>query len=376
MQSKLPHIGTTIFTTMSKMANDYQAINLAQGFPNFPVDERLIQLLQETSTENAHQYSPMTGHPLLLQEIALLTEKSYGRTVNPTTEVLVTAGATQAIFTILQALVHTNDEVVILDPAYDCYTPSVLLAGGKPVHVSLEADFTADWDKIERACNERTKILFVNNPHNPSGRIFQEADIQAIEGILAKYPNIILLSDEVYEYITFEQKHISVNTRNPLLDRTVIVSSFGKTFHITGWKMGYLIAPEAIMVEIKKVHQFLVFCVNSVAQITLAKYLREKDVQTLGAYYQEKRDFFRKLLAKSRFTLLPSEGSYFQTVRYDAISTEGDVAFCERLVKEHGVAAIPLSVFYADQTDTHTIRFCFAKDDHTLINAAEKLCKI
>ena len=376
MQSKLPHIGTTIFTTMSKMANDYQAINLAQGFPNFPVDERLIQLLQETSTENAHQYAPMTGHPLLLQEIALLTEKSYGRRVNPNTEVLVTAGATQAIFTILQALVHTNDEVVILDPAYDCYAPSVLLAGGKPVHVSLEADFTADWDKIERACNGLTKILFVNNPHNPSGRIFQEADIQAIEAILAKYPNIILLSDEVYEYITFEQKHISVNTRNPLLDRTVIVSSFGKTFHITGWKMGYLIAPEAIMVEIKKVHQFLVFCVNSVAQITLAKYLREKDVQTLGAYYQEKRDFFRKLLAKSRFTLLPSEGSYFQTVRYDAISTEGDVAFCERLVKEYGVAAIPLSVFYADQTDTHTIRFCFAKDDHTLINAAEKLCKI
>jgi methionine aminotransferase len=376
MQSKLPHIGTTIFTTMSKMANDYQAINLAQGFPNFPVDEGLIQLLQETSTENAHQYAPMAGHPLLLQEIAILTEKSYGRTVNPTTEVLVTAGATQAIFTILQAMVHANDEVVILDPAYDCYAPSVLLAGGKPIHVSLEADFMPDWDKIEQACNERTKILFVNNPHNPSGRIFQEADIQAIEGILAKYPKIILLSDEVYEYITFEQKHISANTRTQLLNRTVIVSSFGKTFHITGWKMGYLIAPEEIMVEIKKVHQFLVFCVNSVGQITLAKYLREKDVQTLGAYYQEKRDFFRKLLEKSRFTLLPSEGSYFQTVRYDAISSEGDVAFCERLVKEHGVAAIPLSVFYKDQTDTHTIRFCFAKDDQTLINAAEKLCKI
>ncbi len=376
MQSKLPHIGTTIFTTMSKMATDYQAINLAQGFPNFPVDERLIQLLQETSSENSHQYAPMAGHPLLLQEIALLTEKSYGRTVNPNSEILVTAGATQAIFTILQALVHTNDEVVILDPAYDCYAPSVLLAGGKPVHVSLKADFTPDWDKIERACNERTKILFVNNPHNPSGRIFQESDIQAIEAILAKYPNIVLLSDEVYEYITFEQKHISANTREALLNRSVIVSSFGKTFHITGWKMGYLIAPEHIMIEIKKVHQFLVFCVNSVAQITLAKYLREKDVQTLGAYYQEKRDFFRKLMEKSRFTLLPSEGSYFQTVRYDAISSEGDIAFCERLVKEHGVAAIPLSVFYEDKTDTHTIRFCFAKDDQTLINAAEKLCKI
>ena len=376
MKSKLPHIGTTIFTTMSKMAMQYNAINLSQGFPNFPVDERLIQLLQETAIENTHQYAPMAGHPLLLTELAILTRKSYQREVNPDTEILVTAGATQAIFTTIQALVHAGEEVVILDPAYDCYAPAVELTLGIPVHISLNDDFLPDWDKVEKAINEKTKLLIVNNPHNPSGRIYQEEDLRAIERIMDKYPTLILLSDEVYEYITFEQKHISANTRKSLLDRTIIVSSFGKTFHITGWKLGYLIAPEEIMVEIKKVHQYLVFSVNSVAQVTLAKYLHEKNVQTLGAYYQDKRDLFRNLMKNCRFQLLPSEGSYFQTVKYNEISTENDVVFCERLIKEHGVAAIPLSVFYADKTDNQIIRFCFAKDKNTLIQAAEKLCKI
>lgn len=376
MVSKLPNIGTTIFTTMSKMATQFNAINLSQGFPNFPVDERLIQLLQETSDENSHQYAPMAGHPSLLAEIAQLTQRSYQRTVHPDTEILVTAGATQAIFTCIQALVHAGEEVVILDPSYDCYAPAVELTGGKAIHVSLEENFLPNWNKVESVINESTKLLIVNNPHNPSGRIFQEEDILAIEQILNKHSNLLLLSDEVYEYITFEQKHISANTRPLLVDRTIVVSSFGKTFHITGWKIGYLIAPEVIMTEIKKVHQYIVFCVNSVAQITLAKYLREKNVETLGAYYQSKRDLFRNLIASSRFTLLPSEGSYFQTVKYDAISDENDVKFCERLIQEHGVAAIPLSVFYADKTDNKTIRFCFAKDDNTLIQAAEKLCKI
>ncbi len=376
MKSKLPHIGTTIFTVMSKMANEYQAINLSQGFPNFPVDERLISLLKETADENTHQYAPMAGHPMLMQEIASLTFKNYGRAINQETELLVTAGATQAIFTAIQALVHAGDEVIILDPAYDCYAPAVDLCSATPIHISLEADFTTDWNKVENACNKHTRMLIVNNPHNPSGRIYQEKDLQAIEQILAKYPSIVLISDEVYEYITFEQKHISANTRKAIIDRTIITSSFGKTFHITGWKMGYLIAPEHLMVEIKKVHQYVVFCVNSVAQVTLAKYLREKDVNTLGAFYQEKRDTFRTLIKSSRFELLPSEGSYFQTVNYSSISTENDVLFCERLIKEYGVAAIPLSVFYKDKTDNHIIRFCFAKDNQTLIQAAEKLCKI
>ena len=376
MKSKLPHIGTTIFTTMSKMAMQYNAINLSQGFPNFPVDERLIQLLKETSVENTHQYAPMAGHPLLLAELAVLTQKNYKREVNPETEILVTAGATQAIFTTIQALVHTGEEVVILDPAYDCYAPAVELSGGIPVHIALNDDFLPDWDKVEGEINNNTKLLIVNNPHNPSGRIYQEEDLLAIERIMDKFPELLLLSDEVYEYITFEQKHISANTRNSLLNRSIVVSSFGKTFHITGWKIGYLIAPEEIMVEIKKVHQYLVFSVNSVAQVTLAKYLREKDVQTLGTYYQDKRDLFRNLIKESRFELLPSEGSYFQTVRYNTVSEENDVEFCERLIKEHGVAAIPLSAFYADKRDNQIIRFCFAKDENTLIQAAEKLCKI
>jgi methionine aminotransferase len=376
MKSKLPHIGTTIFTVMSKMANEYQAINLSQGFPNFPVDERLISLLKETADENTHQYAPMAGHPLLMQEIASLTLKNYGRTIKQDTELLITAGATQAIFTAIQALVHVGDEVIILDPAYDCYAPAVDLCCATPVHISLEKNFTTDWNKVESACNQRTRMLIVNNPHNPSGRIYQEKDLEAIEAILAKYPSIVLISDEVYEYITFEQKHISANTRKAIIDRTIITSSFGKTFHITGWKIGYLIAPEHLMVEIKKVHQYVVFCVNSVAQVTLAKYLREKDVNTLGAFYQEKRDTFRTLIKSSRFELMPSEGSYFQTVNYSVISSENDVQFCERLIKEYGVAAIPLSVFYKDKTDNHIIRFCFAKDEQTLIQAAEKLCKI
>lgn len=374
--SKLPHIGTTIFTTMSKMAMEHQAINLSQGFPNFPVDEKLIMLLQETVTENVHQYAPMPGNGLLLDEIAILTKTNYQRTVNSATEILVTAGATQAIFTAIHALVNTGDEVIILDPAYDCYAPAVILAGGIPVHINMKPDFTPDWDKIDQSVTSKTRMLIVNNPHNPSGKILTEADMRQLEMVMEKHPKLVLLSDEVYEYITFEQSHISANTRELLKPRTIIVSSFGKTFHITGWKMGYLIAPEQMMIEIKKVHQFLVFSVNSVAQVALAKYLRMVEVQKLGAFYQEKRDYFRKLIAGSRFELLPSEGSYFQTVSYKNISTEKDTDFVEKMVKTHGVAAIPFSAFYQNGTDNNIIRFCFAKDNETLEKAAVKLCKI
>ena len=374
--SKLPNVGTTIFTTMSKMAADHQAINLSQGFPNFPVDERLIALLQETAAENAHQYAPMAGHPALLEEIARLTISNYGRHLNPATEILVTSGATQGIFTAIQALVNHGEEVIILDPAYDCYAPAVILAGARPVHINMRPDFTPDWDAVNDAVTGKTAMIIVNNPHNPSGKILQEEDILALEGLMDRNPELLLLSDEVYEYITFEQKHISANTRNALIERSIIVSSFGKTFHITGWKAGYLVAPERLMAEIKKVHQFLVFSVNSVAQATLAKYLKETDVSKLGSFYQQKRDSFRQMMAGSRFELLPSEGTYFQTVKYQDISNEGDTPFVERLVREHGVAAIPLSAFYNDHSDHQTIRFCFAKDDETLQKATEKLCRI
>ena len=374
--SKLPHVGTTIFTVMSKLATEYNAINLSQGFPNFPVDTELTQILAASATENVHQYMPMAGFQPLLENIGKSIEENYGRKNNPSTEILITAGATQAIFTIIQAIVHTGDEVIILDPSYDCYEPPIILTGAVPIRVPLSDDFLPNWELIEQHISEKTSLLIINNPHNPSGRIFTETDFQALEQLLDKYPKIRLLSDEVYEYITFEKKHISVNSIENLRKKSLIVSSFGKTFHITGWKVGYIIAPEALLNEVKKVHQFLVFSVNSVAQFTLSKYLEKVDVKSLGAFYQTKRDLFRKLLAGSRFRLMPSEGSYFQVVDYSAISTEKDTDFCIRLVKEHGVAAIPLSVFNKNGKDQHLIRFCFAKDNETLIKACEKLCKI
>lgn len=374
--SKLPHVGTTIFTVMSKMATDYNAINLSQGFPNFPVDEQLLTIYKETIDEQVHQYAPMMGHPLLMEQLHLLTLKNYQREIVPEKELLVTAGATQAIYTAIQALVNTGDEVIILNPAYDCYEPPVLLSGAKPVHVNLNLDFTPDFEAIKAALSDKTKLIIVNNPHNPSGTIWSKSDYDTLASILENYPNVILLSDEVYEYITFENKHYSINSCEKLKEKAIIVSSFGKTFHITGWKMGYLIAPEKYMIEIKKVHQFLVFSVNSVAQVTLAKYLQKVDVNQLGAFYQQKRDFFRNLMQSSRFELLSSEGSYFQTASYKAISEENDVDFTKRLVTEFGVATIPFSVFYNDKTDQKLIRFCFAKDDQTLTQAAEKLCKI
>lgn len=374
--SKLPHVGTTIFTVMSKLAVEHNAINLSQGFPNFPVDAQLTDILQRIAKDSIHQYAPMAGYPPLLAKIGGMIERCYGRTVVPETEILVTAGATQAIYATIQALVNSGEEVVILDPSYDCYEPPVILTGAKPVRIALNDDFTPNWERVEQAITPKTRMLIVNNPHNPSGRIFSLEDIEQLERILAKHPNVVLLSDEVYEFITFEEKHISANTRKNLIDRTIVVSSFGKTFHITGWKVGYLVAPEHLMVEIKKVHQFLVFCVNSVAQVALSEYLDKVDVLQLGSFYQDKRDLFRNLIKESRFELLPSEGSYFQVASYAQISQEADTEFCKRLVSEHGVATIPLSVFNADGRDLKLIRFCFAKDTDTLTQAAERLCKI
>jgi methionine aminotransferase len=374
--SKLPHVGTTIFTVMSKLAVEHNAINLSQGFPNFPVDAQLTDILQRIAKDSIHQYAPMAGYPPLLAKIGGMIERCYGRTVVPETEILVTAGATQAIYATIQALVNSGEEVVILDPSYDCYEPPVILTGAKPVRIALNDDFTPNWERVEQAITPKTRMLIVNNPHNPSGRIFSLEDIEQLERILAKHPNVLLLSDEVYEFITFEEKHISANTRKNLIDRTIVVSSFGKTFHITGWKVGYLVAPEHLMIEIKKVHQFLVFCVNSVAQVALSEYLDKVDVLQLGSFYQDKRDLFRNLIKESRFELLPSEGSYFQVASYAQISQEADTEFCKRLVSEHGVATIPLSVFNADGRDLKLIRFCFAKDTDTLTQAAERLCKI
>ena len=374
--SKLPNVGTTIFTVMSQLASKYGAINLSQGFPNFPVDTQLTDIVKEIASESIHQYLPMAGYPTLLDKIGQTIERSYHRTLNPQTEILITAGATQGIFTAIQAFVSLGQEVIILDPSYDCYEPAVILAGGTPIRIPLNQDFSPNWQAVENSFSEKTAMIIVNNPHNPSGRILNFKDLDQLESILEKFPKVILLSDEVYEYITFEEKHISANTRQNLLDKTIVISSFGKTFHITGWKIGYLVAPEHLMIEIKKVHQFLVFSVNSIAQVALSKYLDKVNVNELGAFYQDKRDLFRNLIKESRFELLPSEGSYFQVASFANISDESDIDFSKRLVKEHGVASIPMSVFNADGRDDKLIRFCFAKDTETLTQAAIKLCKI
>jgi methionine transaminase len=373
--SKLPHVGTTIFTTMSALAQKHGAINLAQGFPNFPIDPQLQAQLVRVSQENAHQYAPLQGLVTLREKVAKLIDRQYKREVD-SDEILITAGATQAIFTIIQALVFPGEEVIILDPSYDCYEAPVYLAGAKSIRLPLTATFDPDWDLIEASLNERTKILIINNPHNPSGKIWQESDFVALERLMERFPKLLLLSDEVYEFITFEKRHQSIHERSAIRERSIIVSSFGKTFHITGWKIGYLVCPKALMTEILKVHQFLVFCVNSVAQHALDAYLDLVDVNSLSAFYQQKRDSFRIGLKNSRFTLLPAEGSYFQVADYSAISKQSDVEFCQELTVKHGVAAIPISVFNANAHDASLIRFCFAKTEDTLQEAIEKLCTI
>jgi methionine aminotransferase len=358
------------------MAAEYNAINLSQGFPNFPVNKELLNAYHEVIDESFHQYMPMPGYGPLMVEVAEKIRTHYGRQIHPDLELLITAGATQAIFTAIQAVVHAGDEVVVLDPSYDCYAPSVELCGGRPVHVNLNADFSVDWNKVSDVITAKTRLIIVNNPHNPGGAVLSLTDIEALEAILDKHPHVLFLSDEVYEYIHFDAPHISANSREKLLNKTIVVSSFGKTFHVTGWKIGYLVAPEFIMSEIKKVHQFNVFCVNSTAQAALAKYLPQTDLSELSSFYKQKRDLFRNLITGSKFELLDCKGSYFQVARYSEISDLNDVDFSIELTKRYGVAVIPVSVFNKDKHDDKLIRFCFAKDNDTLIKSAEKLCKI
>ena len=373
--SKLPNVGTTIFTTMSALAHEHGAINLAQGFPNFPIDPLLQEQLLKVARESVHQYAPLQGLPTLREKICNLVTKQYGRSIGGQ-EVLITAGATQAIFTAIQALVFPGEEVIILDPSYDCYEAPVLLAGAKAIRIPLTDSFEPNWSLIEAKTTQKTKLLLINNPHNPSGKVWSSADFDALEGIMSRFPNLLLLSDEVYEFIAFEKGHQSIHERNTIRDRALIVSSFGKTFHITGWKVGYVVCSDFLMKELLKVHQFLVFSVNSVAQAALANYLDLVDVNELSKFYQDKRDFFRQGLKNSRFELWPAEGSYFQVANIRGISTLSDIEFCRELTIKHGVAAIPISVFNADLKDQGLIRFCYAKTTETLQDAIEKLCKI
>jgi len=374
--TKFPNHSNSIFSVMTQLANQHQAINLAQGFPNFPIDPVLKNITSKWVHEEIHQYLPMAGYAPLLEKIAKLTEVSYARKVNPATEILITAGATQGIFTAIQALVHQNEEVIILDPSYDCYETPILLCHAKPVRIAMQDDFTPNWEAIEKAMTDKTRMIITNNPHNPSGRIWTEFDFLQLEKILDLYPNVIVLSDEVYEYITFENQHISVHQRPKLVDKCISVSSFGKSFHITGWKIGYLIAAAWMMDEIKKVHQYLVFSVNSIAQYALCEYLDVVQIKALAKFYQQKRNLFRQLLQDSRFELLPCEGSYFQTVSYATISDENDIDFTKKLVQDFGVAAIPLSPFYKDHKDSKCIRFCFAKEEATLVEATKRIVSL
>lgn len=375
---KLPRVGTTIFTVMSHLAQKTGAINLSQGFPDFPIDPRLTGLLAEAMNAGHNQYAPMAGLPTLREAIVNKVEKLYGANYDPDTEVTVTAGATQAIFTVIGAVVSSGEEVIIIDPAYDCYAPAVELFGGVPVHVQLSTEMGFKISDVADAMSARTRMLIINTPHNPAGTILREEDMLAIAELL-KNTNVILLSDEVYEHIVFDPEgHASAMRYADLRERTFAVFSFGKVFHATGWKGGYVLAPKELMERFRKVHQFNVFSVNTPMQYALAEYMKDPSTYTgVSRMYQEKRDRFVNGLNGSKWRPLACEGSYFQVADYSGISELPDLEFAETLAKKYGVAAIPLSPFYATPPEGQALmRFCFAKQDSTLDKAIERLCAI
>ncbi|MBL4752122.1 MAG: methionine aminotransferase [Flavobacteriales bacterium] len=376
--SKLPNSGTTIFTVMSKMAQEHNAINLSQGFPDFPCSEKLLSLVNKHMKLGHNQYCPLQGVQELREAISEKMEKMYSAKYDPDTEINITAGATQAIYTAITALVREGDEVIVLEPAYDCYVPAIKLNGGIPIYIQLKGkNFDVDWEEVKKVITQRTKMIILCTPHNPSGSILTAGDMQALDKI-TRGTDIIILSDEVYEHIIFDgYEHQSVARFPKLVERSVIVYSFGKTLHATGWKIGYCVAPENIMKEFRKVHQWVVFTCNTPVQYAIAEYLQDEQIY-LGLYgfYQEKRDYFIKLLQGSKFKVIPASGSYFQLLDFSSITDEKDTDFAIRLTKEFGIASIPMSVFYHKPVDEKVLRFCFAKKKETLEQAAEKLCKI
>jgi methionine aminotransferase len=378
--TKLPKVGTTIFTVMSQLALEHKAVNLGQGFPDFSVPEFLIEALGRAMREGKNQYAPMTGIPALRQAIAAKTARCYGRVVNADSEITVTGGGSEAIFDAVLALVRSGDEVIVLDPCYDCYEPAIDLAGARAVHVPLDpVDFSVDWDKVRAAITPRTRMLMINTPHNPSGAMFTADDIAALTELLHG-TDIILLSDEVYEHIVFDgRRHESVLRYPELAERAVVVSSFGKTYHCTGWKMGYCIAPPALSAEIRKVHQYNNFCNFAPAQWAFAEMIEQhpEHYEGLGEFYEGKRDRFRAQLETTRFKPLPVPGGYFQLVDYSAVSDLPDAEFCRWLTIEKGIAAIPLSPFYeTPPAGQRLARLCFAKNETTLDAAIERLRRV
>jgi methionine transaminase len=378
LQSRLPRVGTTIFTVMSKLAADAGAINLSQGFPDFDCDPALVEAVAKHMHDGRNQYAPMQGVPALRQAIAASYELFHGRRYDPDTEVTVTSGGTEAIFDAIAAVAGPGDEAIVLEPCYDCYVPAIELSGAKPVVVSLTLpDYDIDWDAIRGAVTPRTRVIVINTPHNPTGAILSASDVDQLKALVAG-TDILIVSDEVYEHLIFDRAQHESMARHPeLAERSFIVGSFGKTYHVTGWKVGYAVAPAALSTEFRKVHQFVTFSTSTPVQYALADMMdRPGTLRELGPFYQAKRDLFLRLMEGSRFRPLPCHGSYFQLMNYSAITDEGDADFAIRLTKDHGVASIPTSPFLYRSEAPKVLRFCFAKKSETLEQAAERLRRV
>ncbi len=375
IDSKLPNIETSIFSVISALANAEKAINLSQGFPDFPIDMALKKKVIEALAAEQVQYAPMPGRLDLRQNIAQKLMAQHGVEIDPDREITITAGATQAIYSAFTALISAGDEVILFDPAYDCYDPSIQLQGGIPIHIELDfPTYSIPWDKVKAKLNSNTKLIVINNPQNPTGAVLTAEDMAELEAIVLAHPNLIILSDEVYEHMQYEGEHASVLKYPNLYKNSIITYSFGKTFHVTGWKLGYAVAPPHLTTELRKSHQFQVFCANNTMQYAISEYLKMPNSwQSVKDFYAQKRALFLKEMAGSKLKAIPCNGTYFMLFDYLAISDEADVDFCKRLTRTHKIATIPVSVFYAKKTDHKVIRICFAKQDETLIKAAHIL---
>lgn len=376
--SKLPGTGTSIFAVMTGLAKQYNAVNLSQGFPDFPVSQELMDKVYFYMQDGNNQYAPMPGIPALRKAISKMFKRNHGVNYNPDSEVNITAGATQALFTAISAFISHGDEVIVFEPAYDSYVPAVVVNGGIVRYSELHyPDYRIKWDEVKKLVNEKTKMIIINSPHNPTGSVLCEDDLKALEHLL-KGTDIVVLSDEVYEHLIFDRiQHQSVCRFPDLSQRSLLVGSFGKTFHATGWKIGFVLAPENLMKEFRKVHQFVVFAVNTPIQMAIGEYLNNpENYSGLGEFFQQKRDFFVNAVQSSKFKVIPSYGTYFQLLDYSNISEKNEMEFAEELVSEHGLASVPVSPFYHDNKSNKALRFCFAKEESTLTKAAEILCKI
>ncbi|MEE8540656.1 MAG: methionine aminotransferase [Desulfobacterales bacterium] len=378
IRSKLPDIGTTIFSVMTNLANRHDAINLSQGFPDFDVPPDLITLVEKYMRAGHNQYAPMPGVEILRQRIAQKVQKLYHAAYDPESEITVTSGATESLFAAISAVVQPGDEVILFEPAFDVYLPAITLSGGVPVYLNLRfPEYRIDWNEVQRSITSKTRLIVLNSPHNPTGTILTKDDLAALAKILENSSTLIL-SDEVYEHIIFDGlQHESVSRHPELAQRSLVVSSFGKTYHTTGWKVGYCLAPKSLSAEFRKVHQYLTFATNTPIQYAYAEFMLHEDVYlNLGEFYQARRDKFLALIEKSRFKPLSCRGTYFLMVDYSEISNAPDIEFSKKLTIEHGVASIPPSVFYNQNDDHHVLRFCFAKKDETLKEAAERLRQV